>query len=335
MKLTNDKPTLIIVGAGKGIWSFSYTSYWSDTVSKYFNIERYEENTTYKKDTIFLVMARSYLDPNIRESFKDKKVIVDLTVEGKYASWGEVFNNKESHHLVLYGSYSENKEPGAVFCPNFFWYNTSLASMSTNYHQYVPNRNYSKKFLMPIGGKRAWRDHVVEILEPFLDDAYWSYFKRNRALPGDQSVGRPDVLFQNPMWYDDTCFSIVLESITTSKITHDSPIFLTEKIFKPISGQQPFMVVSAAGTLKFLSSQGFETYNNIFNEQYDVETDFDKKMNIIVENIVAYEKVPHDNVTLQKIAHNFNRFYDVEIITSGFEKEIVEPIYEYISNSCI
>jgi hypothetical protein len=58
-------------------------------------------------------------------------------------------------------------------------------------------------------------------------------------------------------------------------------------------------------------------------------------MNIIVENITAYEKVPHDNVTLQKIAHNFNRFYDVATITSGFEKEIANPIYEYISSPLI
>ena len=335
MTLASDKPTLIIVGANKSVWSFSYMSYWNDIVSRYFNIEHYEENKTYEKDTTFLVMARSYLDPNVRQSFKDKKVIVDLTVEGKYDKWGEVFNNKEPHHLVFYGSYSENKEPGVVFCPNFFWYNTSLANISREYHRYVPNRNYSKKFVMPIGRFRSWRDRVVEILQPYLDDAYWSYIKNDKTLPGDQVVKRQDILFQNPMWYDDTCFSLVLESITTQKITHESPIFLTEKIFKPISGQQPFMVVSAAGTLKFLSSQGFETYDNIFNEQYDVETDFDKKMNIIVENIVAYEKGSHDNVTLQKIAHNFNRFYDVDTITSGFEKEIVEPIYEYMSNSLI
>lgn len=335
MKLTNDKPTLIIVGAATNIWSFSYNTYWNDIVSRYFNFEHYQKNKTYEKDTTFLVMAQSYLDPEIRESFKDKKVIVDVTVEGKYAKWGELFNNKEPHHLVLYGSYSENEEPGAVFCPNFFWYNTSLANIAKGYHQYVPNRNYSKKFLMPIGGKRAWRDHVVEILEPFLDDAYWSYVRRDKALPGDQVSKRYDVLFQNPMWYDDTCFSLVLESITTQKITHESPIFLTEKIFKPISGQQPFMVVSAAGTLKFLSSQGFETYDNIFNEQYDVETDFDKKMNIIIENIISYEKVPHDDITLQKIAHNFNRFYDIETITSGFEKEIANPICEYISSPLI
>jgi hypothetical protein len=335
MKKKINKPTLIIVGAASNIWSFSYNTYWSDTVSRYFNFEHYQKNKTYEKDTTFLIMAWSYLDPDIRKSFKDKKVIVDLTVEGKYASWGEVFDNKEPHHLVLYGSYSEHKEPGAVFCPNFFWYNTSLANIARGYHRYTPNRNYSKKFLMPIGGKRAWRDHVVETLEPFLNDAYWSYVRRNKALPGDQVTKRYDVLFQNPMWYDDTCFSLVLESLTSQRITHESPIFLTEKIFKPISGQQPFMVVSAAGTLKFLSSQGFETYDNIFNEQYDVETDFDKKMNIIVENITNYKKVPHDNVTLQKIAHNFNRFYDVAVITSGVEKEIVNPIYEYMSNSLI
>jgi hypothetical protein len=325
------KPTLVIVGGQAKIGSFSFNEFWAEVSTKYFNFEHYQQNTTYDKDTVFLMMAQAYLDPDIREIFKDKKVIIDLAWEGKYAKWGETYINKEPHHIVLYGSYSEIEEPGAVFSPNFFWYNTSLANIARGYHKYVPNRNYSKKFLMPIGRKRQWRDQVVDMLDPYLDDAYWSYQRRDKALPDDQVEKRYDIFLQNPMWYNDTCFSLVLESLTTQHITHESPIFLTEKMFKPFSGQQPYMVVAAAGTLKFLISQGFETYDNIFNEQYDVETNFDKKMNIIVDNVKNYEKIPHDNITLQKIEHNFNRFYNVEIITEGFEKEIVNPIYEYIN----
>jgi hypothetical protein len=328
------KPTLVIVGGHiDRLMSFGFDECWKEVATKYFNFEHYEENKTYDRATTFLMMAQAYLDPGIRESFKDKKVIIDLTWEGKYAKWGETYINKEPHHIVLYGSYSPIEEPGAVFSPNFFWYNTSLANIFRGYHKYVPNRNYSKKFLMPIGRKRQWRDRVVDMLEPYLDDAYWSYQRRDKALPDDQVTKRYDIYFQNPMWYDDTCFSLVLESLTTQTITHESPIFLTEKMFKPFSGQQPYMVVSAANTLKFLSDQGFETYDNLFNEQYDIETDFEKKMNIIVDNIKNYEKGPHDAITLEKIDHNFNRFYDVETITAGFERELVNPIYKYINSN--
>ena len=66
---------------------------------------------------------------------------------------------------------------------------------------------------------------------------------------------------------------------------------------------------------------------------FDIETDFEKKMNIIVDNIKNYEKGPHDAITLEKIAHNFNRFYDVETITAGFERELVNPIYKYINSN--
>jgi hypothetical protein len=331
-KMINN-PTLILVGRRKGGGAFTTDLHWDELTNTYFNLEHYQTNKTYDKDVTFLISPDPYLDPEIRNIFKDKKVIIDLTWEGKYAKWGEVYNNKEPHHTVMYGSYSEKIESGAIFAPMFWWYNTALANISKGHDNYVPNRNYSKKFFMPMGGKRKWRDQVVSMLDPLLNDAYWSYQKRNKALPGDEVVKHYDIFAQNPMWYNDTCFSVVAESINTQQITNISPIFLTEKIFKPFSGQQPYMVIAAAGTLKFLLSQGFETYDNIFNELYDVETDFNKKMAIIVENIQNYEKVPHSEITLEKIKHNFNKFYNMADIVAGFEKEIVNPICEYINSN--
>ena len=186
---------------------------------------------------------------------------------------------------------------------------------------------------MPIGNKRSWRDCVVEKLRPHLDDAYWSYVRRGVSLPGEGAmIKRYDQRYLNPMWYDDTCFGVVVESFNGQTLTADVPVFVTEKTFKPIACHQPFMVIGGTGILAYLRSQGFETYNNIFDETYDNETDLDKKLDIISKNIDQYVKAPYDAETEKKIKHNFSLFYDLNVIHRGIVKDIVEPINKFIRN---
>jgi hypothetical protein len=113
-------------------------------------------------------------------------------------------------------------------------------------------------------------------------------------------------------------------------LTAKVPVFVTEKTFKPISGLQPFVVIGGTGILAYLRSQGFVTYDNIFDETYDAETDFDKKLDIVVENVHRYAKAPYSTKTLKKIKHNFNLFYNVDRIHRGIVKDIVEPIVKFI-----
>ena len=39
------------------------------------------------------------------------------------------------------------------------------------------------------------------------------------------------------------------------------------------------------------------------------------------------------NTNKEKIKHNFNKFYNMSDIVAGFEKEIVNPICEYINSN--
>ena len=184
---------------------------------------------------------------------------------------------------------------------------------------------------MPIGSKRKWRDQVVERLDPYLHDAYWSYVRRGTVLPGEPPAQkRYDMWNFNPMWYNDTCFSVVIESFNGQRLTAETPVFLTEKIFKPMTGYQPFMVVGGSGILAYLKSQGFETYDNLFDESYDTEIDLAKKLDIIACNIENYVKQPYDALTFEKTKHNFELFYNVDVAHRGIVTDIVEPIIKFI-----
>lgn len=315
--------------------SFSSTPHLVDMLKDYIEFEDFDPTKTYDPTDIFLIMAQLYRDPVVREQFSDCKVIVDLCREGMMADWDQVYYLLEPGHVIMYGSYSDEPVSNVIFVPNFMWYNESLDNIIKGRDSYVPNRNYSRKFLMPIGRKNKIRDQVVEFLESQLEDSYWSYIRRNKALPGESEsvpgAKRWDTRHQNPMWYDDTCFSVVIESVTSWK--EKIVPMLTEKLYKPIAYQHPFMVIGAAGILKYLRSQGFETFENLFDESYDKETALEVKLDIILRNIENFEKTPYSELTQQKLQHNHELFYNRSVIQQSMIDSIVRPIEEFINLS--
>ena len=66
--------------------------------------------------------------------------------------------------------------------------------------------------------------------------------------------------------YQDTLIEVVLETLFD-----DSRIHLTEKILRPIACGQPFILASGTGSLEYLKSYGFKTFDSVFDESYDQE----------------------------------------------------------------
>ena len=131
----------------------------------------------------------------------------------------------------------------------------------------------------------------------------------------------------NPNWYNKTCFSLVVESLV-----HGTD-FITEKTFKPIAFKHPFMVFGQIDTLSNLHKLGFETFNNLFDESYDKISDVNKKIDKLIENIDNYSNRPFDSYTLSKLNHNYNLFYNTELVLSKFKEEIIHPIIEYAEST--
>lgn len=68
-------------------------------------------------------------------------------------------------------------------------------------------------------------------------------------------------------WYFETYINLVTETFFGTNV------FLSEKIFKPISNLQPFIVLGDFGTLKELKRLGFKTFDGFIDESYDNEKD--------------------------------------------------------------
>lgn len=66
-------------------------------------------------------------------------------------------------------------------------------------------------------------------------------------------------------FYNETFCSVITETYI------DKEIFFTEKTFKAFAFNHPFLLFGASGSLNYLKSIGFETFSDIFNEEYDLE----------------------------------------------------------------
>jgi hypothetical protein len=185
---------------------------------------------------------------------------------------------------------------------------------------------------------------MVQALQPVLDSALWSYRAQNKELPGDTKEGAAGVpwrAFANPAWYDATVFSVVAESFMRTRHWAAAPHGLnyrteiSEKTFKPMCFQHPFVVFGSEGTLRYLQSAGFETYGNMFDESYDDILDdqarFDRCVNTVLAAVDAY-KQGHwaiDSYTQDKLAHNRDRFFDLDLVRAGIRDEIVATVQDY------
>lgn len=307
--------------------SWASASHFTKILEKYFTFIPYDNNINYKLDTLFIIPNRLYKDQEFRDQFKDYRVIVDCCLEGNMPDWDLLYKNKIKHHIIMYGSVPVNHESDIFYVPNFFWYNEALTVPAM---PIIDNFNYSKKFLMPIGRKTKYRDKLVKMLDPYLEDCYWSYVRRGKVLPFEDATvagaKRWNTRYDNIQWYEDTCFSLVVESFTTWPGVVP---FLTEKIFKPIRHRHPFMVIGAPGILKYLKTQNFETYENLFDESYDSVLDFETKMLMIIDNIKNFIKSSQDTITIEKAQHNHNLFYNYSVIVDSINKSIAEPIINF------
>lgn len=84
--------------------------------------------------------------------------------------------------------------------------------------------------------------------------------------------------------------------------------FLSEKTFKTIACQSPFMILGNKGSLKKLHNLGYKTFDDIIDESYD-ELEGVERINAIVQELKNWESNPnkhrHWKWLFPRLEHNF------------------------------
>jgi hypothetical protein len=100
------------------------------------------------------------------------------------------------------------------------------------------------------------------------------------------------------------------ETVYFGRRTH-----LTEKTFKAIALEMPFVLVAPAGSLAYLREYGFRTFAGIFDESYDLETNDVRRIEKVTQllkdlnNLSIAERQQIHQACLPIVEHNYNHFY--------------------------
>jgi hypothetical protein len=116
--------------------------------------------------------------------------------------------------------------------------------------------------------------------------------------------------------------------IVTETVFYYDKLHLTEKIFKPIVSQRPFLLAAAPGNLAYLKRYGFKTFDRWIDESYDNINDHDQRLQAIVDQVEKICSLSNNQLydmhreMLPVLEHNFNHFY------GNFKKIIVNEMID-------
>ena len=94
--------------------------------------------------------------------------------------------------------------------------------------------------------------------------------------------------FLNLIPYFNSYFNIITETSWGPGYDFEVPqkIHLTEKVWKPISTFQPFILISTKNNLKKLREWGFRTFGDFIDESYDELDTYEERIKIINKEII-------------------------------------------------
>lgn len=219
------------------------------------------------------------------------------------------------------------------------WIHAQLMNHYYNYnYQTTQSVDPDKFFLLLMNMKRDTRDQLFSQVTPYLHDCLYSYRGRGFTIADDELDADPHTVSQtysNVAWYTATNFSLVAETLPLS--SGRERLFVTEKTFKPIELSHPFVIYGNCGTLDYLHSLGFETFDHAIDESYDLANNVASRLQAIDTLLKTLYKEFKQGKTLfgdtesqRRIQRNYHRFHDSAAVDQLWQQQIVDVIQEFV-----
>lgn len=241
------------------------------------------------------------------------------------------------------------------FIPAYYWSHALIALEWFRYAQHISQyKRPQKKFLIY---NRAWsgtREYRLKFAEYLIQQALVQHCQTTvNAQEPELKIHYDQHRFDNPKWkpnqilenyfdvstatghysadfdledYENTDIEIVLETLFD-----DSRLHLTEKSLRPIACGQPFLLAATHGSLQYLRSYGFKTFDHVWDESYDlVEDPADRLVSIVqvMKQISQWSEQERQDKLLQAQAvadHNRKHFFSPEFMQQ-ITKELTDNL---------
>jgi hypothetical protein len=180
--------------------------------------------------------------------------------------------------------------------PVYYWNHAFLALDWFRYakHEIFRKNTVKKTFLIY---NRAWtgtREYRLKFIDLLIDQKLVEQCQTSvNAIDPDTLQHYKDYNFKNISWKPNNTLENFLEptvagadssanfvtedykftdiEVVLETLFDDGRLHLTEKSLRPIACGQPFIVAGTHGSLKYLHSYGFKTFEQIWDETYDQE----------------------------------------------------------------
>ena len=126
----------------------------------------------------------------------------------------------------------------------------------------------------------------------------------------------------------DSLVYVPTETVYFGRRTH-----ITEKTFKAIALEMPFVLVAAAGSLAYLREYGFQTFDSVFDESYDLETNdlqrIEKVTTLLksLDQMSVKQRQEIHRACLPIVEYNYNHFY-----RGGFADVLWQELKDMLEN---
>lgn len=274
------------------------------------------------------------------ETMKDRCVSTDLNL--RWLSWANIHDRfiilhseKNSRQVEKY------RDQGNIMV--HFWSHAMLARDWYRYAEHDPavdqNSSPDKDFLIYSRGWCGTREYRIKFAEMMLERGLVensiyriAKIENNLSLskyviidPRYRTTKISDICQQIPDCtvdsdssarycvndYNKTSISVVLETCFS-----ESTIHLTEKTLRPIALGHPFLLVAGPGSLSYLKSYGFETFDKAgIDETYDLIQDPLERLRSVANEMQRISSMPAEskNKLLQEVkqiaSRNQKRFF--------------------------
>lgn len=179
------------------------------------------------------------------------------------------------------------------------------------------------------GASNAYMDinHINPLRECLEDEelcqTIFNYFEDNKPeLTIDDSDLEINLAASfNLVQHQETFISLISETEVRKDI-----LFLSEKMYKPIYAQQPFIVYGNPHSLKHLKELGFKTFDKWINESYDNEENFEKRLAMILKELRVIASKSLEELTTMRnemkevLIHNYKHFLITDNTEEFFNK---------------
>jgi hypothetical protein len=152
-----------------------------------------------------------------------------------------------------------------------------------------------------------------------------------RTFAGEETQQMTSCWLTNFDEAQDSLVYVPTETVYFGRRTH-----ITEKTFKAIALEMPFVLVAPAGSLEYMRRYGFKTFGSVFDESYDEETNDHRRLEKTVQllkdldNLSLRERHSIHRACLPMVEHNYNHFY-----RSGFTDILWQELNQMLRGLCV